>query len=135
MVEILFLCVHCLFCCDKLQKLSLLSHANGRQWLGIEGQIFSSPGPQACFTKRSINWERQRAEGLARTVWQQGWSPGGFWEKEGADRSEPQRRQQDDNWGPERIVLTKKQLKAARIYKRMQGKITLTRARVIFKTY
>lgn len=73
-------------------------------------------------------------EGLARTVRQQGWSPGGFWEKEGADRSEPQRRQQDDNWGPERILLTKPP-KAARMYKRMQGKITLARTRVIFKTY
>lgn len=74
-------------------------------------------------------------EGLARTVRQQGWSPGGFWEKKGADRSEPQRRQQDDNWGPERIVLTKKPLKASRMYKRIQGKITLAKARVIFKTY
>lgn len=78
-------------CCEKLKKLSLLSHANGRQWLGMEKQIFS-PAPLNIFTKRSINWERQREEGLARTVWQQGWSPGGLWEKEGVDRSEPQRR-------------------------------------------
>lgn len=45
------------------------------------------------------------------------------------------RRRQDDNWGPERIVLTRKPLKAARMYTRTQEKITLARARVIFKTY
>lgn len=53
----------------------------------------------------------------------------------GTDRSEPQRRQQDDNWGPERIMLTKKPLKVARMYKRMQENITLARTRIVFKTY
>lgn len=58
--------------------------------------------------------------------------PRSFLGKE-TDSSEPQRRRQDDNWGPERIMLTKKPLKVARMYKRMQENITL--ARTIFKTY
>lgn len=119
-----------------MKKLSLLPHANGRGRVRMERQTLPSPGPLSMLRQEKYKLgEAERGRISKDRTGRKDRAWGGCWEKEGADRSEPQWRQQDDNWGPERIALTKKPLEAAGINTRMKERISLARARDIFKTY